>query len=146
MKHCSRCDTWKDETDFTVNRATKSGLNSWCRKCTRENNINNYYRNRKDIIKRTGIYQKSENGKEVARRSQKTWIKNNPKKYITHQIVNQAVKYGILVPQPCLVCGEKNVVAHHKDYDRPYDVIWLCPQHHKDEHHKIDAVNSLQTK
>ena len=28
----------------------------------------------------------------------------------------------------------KKAEAHHPDYDRPLDVIWLCPQHHKALH------------
>lgn len=28
-------------------------------------------------------------------------------------------------------CGDINSHAHHKDYFKPLDVIWLCVEHHK---------------
>lgn len=40
---------------------------------------------------------------------------------------------GLLKKQPCWVCGEK-AIAHHPDYDRPLDVVWLCQPHHKQTH------------
>ena len=47
--------------------------------------------------------------------------------------VSNAVRDGRLKKQPCWVCGEK-AVAHHPDYDRPLDVVWLCQSHHKQAH------------
>jgi hypothetical protein len=43
---------------------------------------------------------------------------------------------GRLIRQPCEVCGEKKVEAHHDDYDKPLDVRWLCKAHHTDVHRK----------
>lgn len=37
---------------------------------------------------------------------------------------------GVLVRQPCEVCGSK-AQAHHNDYSKPLEVRWLCPLHHK---------------
>jgi ribosomal protein L15E len=33
-----------------------------------------------------------------------------------------------------VVCGAKKSVAHHEDYKKPLDVIWLCQEHHKAVH------------
>ena len=44
------------------------------------------------------------------------------------------LKQGRLRKQPCVVCGGPQVVAHHEDYRRPGDVIWLCDTHHKEYH------------
>jgi hypothetical protein len=35
---------------------------------------------------------------------------------------------------PCVVCGLRNVLAHHEDYSNAYRVIWLCEEHHKQYH------------
>lgn len=52
-----------------------------------------------------------------------------------HRIVERAVRKGILIPKPCEKCGtNKNVEAHHDDYDKPLDVQWLCRKHHFDYH------------
>lgn len=45
-----------------------------------------------------------------------------------------AIKAGILVREPCEVCGDEPTHAHHEDYDRPYDVVFLCPFHHRTLH------------
>lgn len=38
---------------------------------------------------------------------------------------------------PCEVCGSTNdIQAHHKDYDKPLDVRWLCVKHHLEVHGK----------
>lgn len=53
-----------------------------------------------------------------------------------------AVKTGKLVrPNFCSVCGAKGkrkkngnitIEAHHKDYAKPLDVVWLCDSCHRD--------------
>lgn len=47
--------------------------------------------------------------------------------------LDYAVKVGKVVPTPCWVCGEK-AEAHHPDYSRPLDAVWLCPKHHREVH------------
>lgn len=48
-------------------------------------------------------------------------------------IVGNAVRDGAIQRQPCWVCGGK-AEAHHPDYSRPLDVVWLCSKHHKEAH------------
>jgi len=70
--------------------------------------------------------------------------------------VNKAVREGVLIPQPCEVCGEplrtvetttiqggrtvplirRNIHAHHDDYSKPLQVRWLCDLHHREHHRK----------
>jgi predicted HTH domain antitoxin len=65
-----------------------------------------------------------------------------------HNIVEQAIKKGVLVRQPCEVCGingkyedgRSEVQAHHDDYNRPLQVRWLCKKHHYEWHEKNKAV------
>jgi hypothetical protein len=56
-----------------------------------------------------------------------------PKRTFANYSVNNAIRDGKLKRCPCFVCGEK-AVAHHPDYDRPLDVVWLCQVHHKEAH------------
>lgn len=49
------------------------------------------------------------------------------------------IKRGKILIMPCWICGNK-AEAHHEDYTKPKDVIWLCRPHHL-ELHKI-LVNS----
>lgn len=33
---------------------------------------------------------------------------------------------GKLIQLPCEECGEEDSEMHHKDYDKPLEVTWLC--------------------
>ncbi len=61
---------------------------------------------------------------------------NNPEKYKARCAVNNAIRDGRLVRQPCEVCKTTvRVQAHHHDYSKPLDVRWLCFVHHREEEH-----------
>lgn len=65
-----------------------------------------------------------------------TWRESNPKKYSAHSAVSYALRQGVLEKMPCEVCESLHVHAHHSDYDKPLEVMWLCPEHHAAWHLK----------
>ncbi len=58
------------------------------------------------------------------------WEKKNPEKRKAHRLVYNAIRNGTLKRKPCKVCKSKAVQAHHEDYSKPLEVIWLCRVHH----------------
>lgn len=36
--------------------------------------------------------------------------------------------------------GNKKSEAHHADYSKPLDVVWLCDWHHKEEHKRLKEL------
>jgi sigma-70-like protein len=63
-------------------------------------------------------------------------ISDDEKKKVTARVKAQnAVRSGRISKRPCKVCGDENSEAHHEDYDKPLEVVWLCKKHH-DEHHR----------
>jgi ribosomal protein S27AE len=48
--------------------------------------------------------------------------------------VQNLIKSGKLLRQPCEVCGETRVEAHHDDYSKPLEIRWLCIPCHRDAH------------
>ena len=61
------------------------------------------------------------------------WIKTHPKRRSAQVALNNAVRDGRVTVMLCFCCGKK-AEAHHPDYDRPLDVVWLCAAHHKQAH------------
>jgi hypothetical protein len=55
----------------------------------------------------------------------------------------RAIAVGKLVRQPCEVCGETRVDAHHDDYSKPFDVRWLCRLHHRQHHLQLTQAAKL---
>lgn len=51
-------------------------------------------------------------------------------------LTQRAIIAGRLVRQPCEVCGNVTVDAHHDDYAKPMAVRWLCRLHHREHHAK----------
>lgn len=53
-------------------------------------------------------------------------------RYQTHK----ALQSGTITKQPCEVCGMEKVEAHHLDYQKPTNIMWLCRKHHREWHKK----------
>ncbi|MGF3022683.1 hypothetical protein ACQVP2_07625 [Methylobacterium aquaticum] len=70
----------------------------------------------------------------------KEWQKANPEKRAAHKAVERALRLGLLLKQPCVRCGSTDTVhAHHEDYARQLDVVWLCSTHHAERHREMEA-------
>lgn len=67
----------------------------------------------------------------------------SPGKYRANAMVAKALKDGRLVQKPCQVCGESKSEAHHEDYRKPLDVMWLCFKHHREAHGQIVGATPL---
>lgn len=67
----------------------------------------------------------------------KKWNERNKSKHVAHGIVGRKVRNGTLKRKVCEVCGNKKSDAHHEDYKKPLEVMWLCRQHHKDKHKEL---------
>jgi ribosomal protein S27AE len=58
-----------------------------------------------------------------------------------HARVNYAVKAGRLQRNPaCERCGKPSRDAHHDDYAKPLDVMWLCRSCHYARHRELEQV------
>lgn len=65
---------------------------------------------------------------------QKQSREQDPRKERARDKARKALRSGKLIRQPCEVCGSERVNAHHEDYDKPMDITWLCPKHHRQRH------------
>lgn len=57
------------------------------------------------------------------------------------QVVKLAMEKGELNVQQCEICGShQKVVGHHDDYNKPYQIRWLCGLHHYEWHKKFRPI------
>ena len=58
--------------------------------------------------------------------------------------LGRAIRSGKITRGPCSVCGDSSTEAHHEDYDKPFEVMWLCMEHHQEFHKgKLELVNGV---
>ena len=55
-------------------------------------------------------------------------------KHLARVKVATEVLAGRLKSEPCVECGNPKTDAHHEDYTKPLEVIWLCRKHHSRLH------------
>ena len=79
----------------------------------------------------------TEKGRKSLKLSQEKYKENNLEKLQCHWKVNHAIRTGKLFKMPCVKCGEVVAEAHHPDYTKPLNVIWLCRKHHKELHRSV---------
>ena len=101
--------------------------------------VNSYFRtyrekNREKLRAYNRKYNKEWRSKYGYHNEKKTKRKF-PIKERARKLLQYAVKYGMVEKLPCKVCGI-NAQAHHDDYMKPLEVVWLCPVHHAQLHKK----------
>jgi len=74
--------------------------------------------------------------KETIKEKKKLYRAKNHYKTNAQKIAYCAIRDGNLVRQPCIECGDLKVEAHHPDYSKPLEVIWLCRSHHRILHNE----------
>ncbi len=133
MKTCFKCLCEKHESEFYKHSGMADGLLGKCKSCAR-NDIKNY---RKLNAERLRVYEQIRSKQPhrilISRKICADYKKNNRKKTSAQAKLLYAVKTGKVLKQLCWVCGDA-AEAHHPDYDRPLDVVWLCSTHHHQTH------------
>jgi len=134
VKICSNCYETKLLTEFYKSAINRDGLCGQCKICHNQKVKNN--KQGKKLL----------SFDEIAP-NKKFWLYENKLKKKAHQDVSYAILTGRLVRQSCKRCGTtQHVVAHHEDYNKPLDVVWLCKHHHKERHLEIDRENKNKPK
>lgn len=133
MKTCFKCQSLKPLSDFYRHANMADGRLNKCIDCAKKDarmvrsSKIDYYR----------AYDRERaalpHRQALAKRVFANWIVEHKDRRAANIALGNAVKRGLVKKQPCWVCGEK-AVAHHPDYSRPLDVVWLCYAHHKQTH------------
>ena len=121
-KRCSRCGRVLPVAEFNGNASRPDGLQAECRECVGAVRQDRYA-----------------TGRDLEARVRQ--CESDPRPKLARLCVRLALNAGVLTrPDHCSGCGcpdtERVIQAHHADYSRPLDVIWLCPRCHS----RMDAM------
>ena len=136
-KTCFKCNTVKLLEDFYKHPNMPDGHVNKCKECNKKDVHEN--RQKKLDYYRTYDKERAKNPDRQKSASQITraWRQADKRRNQCHTAVARAIRSGELVRQPCVRCGEQRSLAHHEDYDRPLDVMWLCQPCHKQRHKEL---------
>ena len=138
-KKCRVCEKVKPISEFYLH--SKFKYQSDCKDCQKY---------------RMKLYNRTDKRKEYNKLGNKKWQKTekykayykkrredpeNVFKAVARCATTRAIKKGLLTKMPCEVCGsEKRIQAHHTDYSKPLEIVWLCSICHKKEHSKKEKT------
>lgn len=86
----------------------------------------------------------------VAKRCGKEYARRYPERAHANRAVKAALKAGTLRrPSRCSKCGKREgaphrIHAHHEDYSKPLDVVWLCHGCHVTRHRELREARRQQ--
>lgn len=146
-KICTKCLIEKNTSEFGVLQGKY--LNSWCKECKREyarkhmNEINNScseIREKNKASCRKYYY----NNKIREVKKVRDYYRASPEKMYAHDLVKINIRNGNLQrADSCECCSrvDLQIYAHHPDYKKPNEIIWLCRSCHKKVHNGIPLLD-----
>ena len=149
MRTCRRCGTAKPLGEFPPYRAKGVvGRRHTCRDCwnvkwspiVAGHNKRYYHENKggyRDRLKARTNRQHHADRASHHRRN-KEYEARHPLRAAAKRDVMLAVRAGRLLRKPCEVCADTKSQAHHDDYLKPLEVIWLCAVHHGERHRLLN--------
>lgn len=142
-KICFKCGIKKPLSEFYKHKKMSDGYLNKCKECTKKDVQKNYRDNVSDKKIYEHLRNQTEERKMAACEKQRKHRANNPEKYKARTAVGNALRDGKLKKKPCQYCNsEEKVQAHHKDYNKPFDVVWVCFKcHRQKEHNQYDYLN-----
>lgn len=123
---CNSCHSEKGAADFYTSDRTH------CKACVCAR-VRKHRRNNESVREYDRKRGNRQNGVKV-------WRAKNPLKYKAQNAVNNALRDGKLKREPCYFCRAEFVHAHHQDYSKPLEVMWLCPRCH----HRLHALEKRE--
>lgn len=141
MKRCFKCGSVFALSEFYEHPKMPDGYLNKCKECTR----NDVRLNRNKKLDYYRAYDKLRDGIPSRRKARYAAIKRYqdryPEKKKAQRLVSNAIRDKRLFRCPCEICGTTESQAHHEDYSKPFEVKWLCIEHHNQTHRKYPTIN-----
>jgi hypothetical protein len=131
-KKCFKCEIEWPLIYFYKHPKMKDGHLNKCKKCTRNDSLKHRNKNIDKIraydIRRAKTPERIKKSTLYA----KKYRQEHPEIYKAQTAVGNAIRDKRLFKEPCCICGNLKVHAHHEDYKQPLKVIWVCALHHRE--------------
>jgi hypothetical protein len=117
-RECSKCKSMLPISDFWRNKNKIGGRERVCKTCSTAR-------------------QKAQRQTDEYREKDKLYLQKhrneNRDKYRARWLVDYHLRKGnIQKPERCEQCKKMDkLTAHHKDYNKPLDIVWLCYECHR---------------
>lgn len=117
-------------------RLTKGQRKTTCSKCNSPLELNRIDKYRYCLSCHNEYMRK--NRKRHSQLTDEQRLKANCRSYL-----NTYLKRGVIKKLPCSICNNIQSEAHHHDYTKPLDVIWLCRECHLSIHKDNQCFQKL---
>jgi hypothetical protein len=138
MKKCFKCGIKKELSLFYKHKQMKDGRLNKCISCAKRDVNERYVRCFEQIRDYEKKRFKTEHRKLKLIDYQKKRRSKFPGKYKCRSAVQRALKTGEIIRAPCIHCGNEKTEAHHRDYRKPLDIVWVCFTCHRTIEHGIN--------
>ena len=138
-KKCFKCNKILPIDCFYRHYQMADGHFNKCKSCAKKDSIDRYY-DKHDEVRAYDKerYQRPDRKKYVANLNRIHKL-NHPQRNKARYDMSNAIRDGRLVRGACEKCGTRqHVEGHHKDYNKPLEVNWLCRECHGKEHRKVN--------
>ena len=139
-KECFKCHRMLLLSEFYKHPQMADGHLNKCKECTKLDTFNDRHFNRTEKI-RAYDKKRSKTAKRTAlhHKVNKEYKNRHPGRRIVNNQLVRAVKAGkVIKPDVCQICRSPNPVSHHHDYNKPFDVLWVCNSCHRKIHVQIN--------
>ncbi len=135
MTVCTFCGAAKPSGDYYASRRNA------CKECVKQAARAYYRANREHYVQYDQRREQDPDRKDSKREALRRYRTKNPIKNRARVMLNNAVRDGRIVRGTCTECGTtERVHAHHSDYNRPFDVEWLCKDCHWRQHGSVKGT------
>lgn len=134
FKTCFKCKAVKPLTEFYQHSQMADGHLNKCKACAKADATTRRNLNLDVVREYDRLRAKNRDRIRASSEVAKAWRAQDKRRAAAHSAVAKAIKSGLLERKPCERCGNEKTVAHHEDYDKKLEVVWLCYPCHKARH------------
>jgi hypothetical protein len=138
QKQCFKCGVTKAHEEFYRHARMADGYLNKCKECAKEDTRVHRGANLDSIRAYDRERGRTEERRTANLEINKRWRAEHPERRRAEEKIRRAVREGKMKRCVCWVCGSE-AEAHHPDYSRPLDVVWLCRPHHAQTHALVRA-------